>query len=186
VSEIARAWHGAWRLAHADPGGLAYFDDSTDAFWRSFRAAVIIAPGHVALIALHYYVIEPLPVTWPHLALVQLIAYVVSWVAYPVAMHAVCRAASREAQFIRYIVAYNWSALLQMAVYLGAVLIATSGTLGGAGSFLVSAAIIVLLLYSWLIARIALQVGPLLASGIVLLDFVLGYVIQAFAEWTLA
>jgi hypothetical protein len=182
VNEIARAWQGAWRLAHADPNGLACFDDTVEAFWRSFRAAAIIAPGQVALLAVQYS-ISPPAVGWSRVAAVELVEYIVGWLAYPVAMHAVCRAIGCEGRFLRYIVAYNWSTLLQMAFFLGLALIAYSGVLGGAGGFLLIIAVIAVLLYCWFIARIGLQVGPLSAAAIVLLDFTLTRIISGVGDW---
>ena len=50
MPELANALHGAWRLARFDPGGIERFDSTAEAFWRSFWAMAIVAPGHVFLI----------------------------------------------------------------------------------------------------------------------------------------
>ena len=47
--EIVASLYGAWRLMRLDPTGMTYFNLSSDGFWRSFFAAVMIAPFYVAL-----------------------------------------------------------------------------------------------------------------------------------------
>ena len=47
--EILSAIYGAWALFKLDPRGLELFEDSVPAFWRSFFAAVIVAPGFALL-----------------------------------------------------------------------------------------------------------------------------------------
>lgn len=51
-SEIATALYGAYRLARLDPQGMQYFDLSIGGFWRSFFAAVLMAPFFALLILL--------------------------------------------------------------------------------------------------------------------------------------
>jgi len=34
LPEIAAGLAGAWRLAHFDGGGMAYFDRTVEGFWR--------------------------------------------------------------------------------------------------------------------------------------------------------
>jgi len=45
--EMMYALYGAYRLARFDAGGMRYFDASIDGFWRSFFAAVLIAPFYL-------------------------------------------------------------------------------------------------------------------------------------------
>jgi len=51
-ADIAKALHGAWRLARFDRAGLAFFGHDEAAFIRSFGAAVIIYPAFLVLLAL--------------------------------------------------------------------------------------------------------------------------------------
>ena len=50
TTEIAYAFYGAWRLAHLDASGLKYFDTSLDGFWKSFFAAVLVAPAYALIV----------------------------------------------------------------------------------------------------------------------------------------
>jgi len=180
VNEALLAAWGAWRLAHADASGLTYFDRSIDGFWRSFRAAIIVAPGYAVLVALRY---QAYPVTagWPGIAAVEAIGYVIQWAAYPLVMEALCRRIGREREYVGYIAVYNWSALLQVS----AVLLAAGVERvlpGGLGAAVLYGVQLALLLYSWFIARLALNVGAVVAAGIVALDVVLSVLIEAATQ----
>ena len=50
--EIVYGVFGAWRLFRRDSGAMTYFDDSVDGFWKSFFAAVLIAPAYGIIVAL--------------------------------------------------------------------------------------------------------------------------------------
>ncbi len=177
MSEIRRAFQGAWRLAHADPGGLACFDRSVEGFWRSFRAAAIIAPAYAAQLVLKFAMFPP-AAGLTRVAAVQAIAYAIGWLAFPVAMHWVCRLLNREQAYVGYIVAYNWSNLVQILVWLPAMVLSYAGL----GAFLALAAQLALLVYQWFIARAALAVDGMTAAGVAILDFVLGLAIGIVAD----
>ena len=53
---VTNALYGAYRLARADTNGLSYFDNSNAGFWRSFYAAVLIAPLFLILLIIRFNV----------------------------------------------------------------------------------------------------------------------------------
>ncbi|MBX6322957.1 MAG: hypothetical protein IRY94_14100 [Rhodospirillaceae bacterium] len=177
MSEIRRAFRGAWRLAHADPGGLALFDRSVDGFWRSFRAALVVAPAYAVQLALQFTA-RPPAAGWARVVAVEAIAYAVGWLAFPVVMHWVCRLLGREEAYVGYIVAYNWSSLVQVLVWMPALLLAYAGL----GVLVLLAGQIGLLVYQWFIARTALAIDGLSAAAVAGLDLVLGYAIGSLAD----
>ena len=48
--EVASSLYGAWRLACLDESGMGYFNISVEGFWRSFFAAVLLAPVYMLAI----------------------------------------------------------------------------------------------------------------------------------------
>ena len=79
--------------------------------------------------------------------------------------------------------AYNWSAVLQMVVYLPAVVISESGILVPAlGDTMVFAATITVLAYQWFVTQTALKVSGFTAAGLVILDLVLSVFISGAAD----
>jgi hypothetical protein len=182
LAELGPALYGAWRLAHFDPGGMRYFDRSLHGFWRSFWAAPVAAPFVALLIALR---VADSHVGGGLLGLVlgEAIAYVIGVVAFPLAAFYITRLIDREREYLGFIVAYNWSGLLQLAVILPAVLLAVSGVFpGGAGSALIYAAQIAVLIYEWFVVRTALRLPGFGAAGVVVIDFVLSLIVQTLGD----
>ena len=181
--DIAFGLFGAWRLAHFDSSGMQYVDDTVEGFWKSFFAAVIALPGYGALRAIAMVSNpEALPTaSWPRTVAVFAIAYVIAWTSFPVVMTVVAEILDRRDQFIRLIVAYNWSAVIQVAVLLPvAVLVAAGG--GGASVLLYFAVMAAIMVYLWFIVRTALDVPGPTAAALVGLDFVINLLINGVVD----
>lgn len=168
--EATSAIYGAYRLARVDPRGLVYFDATIEGFWRSFYAALLVAPAYAILLAL-----DPgdRPVTAGpvRLVLVEGIAYVIGWTAFPLAMVYVAQWLGRSQHYIRYIVAQNWANVLEMALFLSVAAIAAGSA---AVAVLPLLAWIAVLVYEWYIARTALEITGGQAAAVVALSVFLG------------
>ena len=173
--------YGAWRLARLDSGGMTYFDQTVEGFWRSFFAAALVAPGYIILVfadlAAHDSDAGVL-----RILLVHVCAYILSWTVYPVAVHPICAAINRQGAFIGFIVAFNWAKVIQMAAYLPVIAITTAEILpGGTVAALNGFIYIVLLAYQWFVTRTALDIRPFAAVAFVGLDLLIGIIINAMA-----
>jgi hypothetical protein len=182
LQQTVMAIYGAYRLARLDAAGMSYFDTSAAGFWRSFFAAAIIAPFYAMLLAIRFPIIAA-DADPTRFLLTESIAYVVSWTAYPLVMASLTQALGCRSRFQGYIIAYNWSMVLQIALVLFIALLSTTGVVPKeAGQFLSLATYLVILGYVWFIARIALGVPALTAAGIVAFDIGLSYFIDYFAD----
>jgi hypothetical protein len=188
LTEIGPALYGAWRLARFDANGMNYFDRSLEGFWRSFRVAVLAAPFSALLIGLDLSS-RTLGGGWFRIIAGESIAYIIGWVAFPLAAFYLIRAAylidmiDRRAQYLGFIVAYNWSQLIQLAVVLPAVIIAHSGILPvGIGQDVNFAAYVAVLIYEWFVVRTALSLPGFAAAGVVLIDVVFSLSISAAGD----
>jgi hypothetical protein len=177
--ELAYGTYGAWRLARFDRHGLSYFDNTVEAFWRSFQAAAIAAPGHALFVVLQLAELEtsggPL-----RIFLVEAIAYVIRWVAFPLVVWYVAQFLGRSDRYFRYVAAYNWAQLLLVALFLVVTAVAKGGALPSAvGGALSLFAMVASLAYQWFITRAALDIkgGP--AAAIVMLDFVISLILNS-------
>lgn len=180
--EIFTGLYGAYRLAHFDDRGMQYFDATIRGFWRSFFAAVLVAPLFLALVLVRYPTLAK-EVALSRFVVIEAIAYIIAWVAFPVVMVSVARAIDRDHYFIRYIVAYNWAAVLQNALYLPIAIMASAGILADAAATTLGLlALLAIVIYVWFITRTALDIPPGLAAGIVGMDFLLSVVINAIAD----
>jgi hypothetical protein len=182
VTEILRALYGAYRLARFDAGGLTFLDATPGGFWKSFFAAAIVLPLYLLLLAVRLQ--SDLPEGTPARFLaIELIAYVIGWVIYPLVMATVARLIDRERHYVRYIVAYNWASVWQNVLYLPVAILSVAGLLsGGIGSFIALAALTAVLVYAWFVARTALGLPGLHAVPLVALDIVLGLMLNGFAD----
>lgn len=154
VDEAARGIYGAWRLAHTDRSGLAFFDATRAGFWRSFGAAIVALPAYGALVALGIANHEG-PINWASLVLVEAIAYVIDWFAFPLAAVYICRWLGKEANYFLLIVALNWAKVIVAIVMLPATLV-TSLTVGSLLAIIPIAVFAAVLAYIWYVTRAAL------------------------------
>lgn len=181
-AQIAAALYGAWRLLRLDRGGLSFFEQTPEGFYRSFYAALLVAPGYVILITIHLAGIESQAGSLRILA-VESIAYVISWTAFPLLMYRIADAIGRSSSYIVFIVAFNWSKVIHMVIFLPVSVITFSGILPTALSGLLNVtATIAILAYQWFVTRTALDIGGFAAVGLVLLDVIIGIIITAVSD----
>ena len=180
--EAATSLYGAYRLARFDARGMTYFETSLAGFWRSFYAAVIVAPVFAVLLAMRYAAGGE-AVDEVRFAAVEAIAYVIAWVAFPLVMVSLARLLDREERYLGYIVAYNWASVLQNGLYLPLVMLGMAGVIPAeAAGPLSLIALSLILVYGWFIAKVALDVGTGTAVALVALDLVLSVVIDIVAS----
>ncbi len=176
--EVAKALYGAWRLARLDPSGLDQFDNTVEAFWRSFYAMLIAAPGQVILVALRHS--AQAPKTGPIDALlIESIGYVIGWFAFPFVMLYVADKLDRGERYFRYIAASNWAVVLQTGLLLAVVAIVHGLALARfTAVFLGWGAMAAVLVYLWFIARVGLDINGRVAVAIVGLDLGVSIVVK--------
>jgi branched-subunit amino acid transport protein AzlD len=181
--EVRLALVGALRLAKGDRGGLSCFDRSLDGFWRSFRAAVIAYPLYLMLLMMRVTIAEWERSGGFYIIGVETIAYVVAWVAFPLAMLTVTRWINRSHRFFDFMVPYNWSQLPQSALFVLVGLQAESQAVSVQPAQVIEiAAAIAVLAYEWFVARVALETTAAAAALVVLVDLVLGVLISHVAS----
>jgi hypothetical protein len=175
VREVTSGLYGAWRLALRDKAAMAWFDRSLEGTIRSFWAAAICYPGFVVLLLLHLDAASRAEPVIYRVLLVETIGYVVGWTAYPLLALPFCRWLVTEDRALGFVIAYNWSQVLQTALLLvvGAA-VSLTGMPDDAAAYLGLAASIAILVYEGVIAWIALDAGVPPAIALVLLDLVLG------------
>jgi len=186
LHDLSAGINGAWQLAWADPRGLAHFDASERGFWLSFWAAVIAAPAYALVVAISVVGAEDAsapPVDDLRRRLVEGIAYVIGWTAFPLAMITVADRLGRGQFYARYIVANNWGGLLEMTAFLPAVAVGASAP---ALSVLPALVAIAMFVYQWFIARTALELTSRQALIPVTVNFAIGVAVALVARALLA
>ncbi len=182
-TEVQLALGGALRLARGDARGLGFFDTSIDGFWRSFRAAVICYPLYLLLLTFRVSEAQWAQSGVPTILVVETIAYVISWTAFPLVVLPISRGLDREDRFLAFMVAYNWAQIPQSVLFALVGLDAAVGLFPpSAAQFAALAATIAVIIYEWYIARVALVVTGLQATLIVIVDLLLGTVLGRITE----
>ncbi|NKB54714.1 MAG: hypothetical protein GKS00_00085 [Alphaproteobacteria bacterium] len=179
--EVLLSLYGAWRLFLRDPRGLEWLDTSIEGFWKSFFCAVIVLPGYILWIA--FASSGTGDAGFFRIVTVEGITYVIQWTAWPLLMAYLAPTIDRDEYYIRYIVAYNWSAGIQIAIYMIVLVVKFTGT--ASDGFLVTlgfVATVIILSYQWYVARVGLEVSGVGAAGIVAGEFVLGQIIHAIGQ----
>ncbi|MGQ0675261.1 MAG: hypothetical protein ACT4N4_04135 [Rhodospirillales bacterium] len=186
AGHVAAALAGAFRLLRFDWSGFQFFDRTMDGLWRSFFCAVLILPLYVLLIALR---LDETELANPALRilLVEAIAYVIGWTAFPLIMAFLANVLDRAEHYPGYIVAYNWSAAPQVVLTLAVALPRAAGLLPGAlETGLGLGLMLYLLAVQWFIARRALDLHPGAALGVVVVDFLISAFVAAVTAAMLA
>ncbi|MGQ9365582.1 hypothetical protein [Azospirillum sp. ST 5-10] len=182
VRDIAYSVVGAFRLARFDATGHECFDRSPEGAAKSFYAALLVLPAYAVLLVLRLWEEMQTAPTLQFVA-VEAVAYVISWTAFPVAMISVSAMLDRADRYPGFVCAYNWSSVVQMSVYLPAVLLAESALLPpGIAEGLVFGVMMAMLTYQWFVMRTALDIAGATAAALVLLDLFLSALITDYAD----
>ncbi|MFP6741289.1 MAG: hypothetical protein VCD33_06640 [Alphaproteobacteria bacterium] len=179
--EILAALYGVWRLMRLDQGGMNWFNLTIEGFWRSFFAAVPVAPFFASLIYLDLSAQpETINVGWA--ATVSMVVYGLSWALVPVVAIGVTKMLDLSPGYVPLVVAYNWVSLPQILLQTLVSLIGTTGLVPeGLSGFLMIVAVVYILVLEWFVVRTALQTTTATAIGIVLLFETLGVFLNLMA-----
>ena len=179
---VTKSLYGAYRLARADRDGMSYLDTSLDGFWQSFFAAFLVAPIFFLLLIIRFNVGVVETPAFRFLA-IEGISYIIGWVLFPLIIYYLVQALDREQKFIGFIVAYNWASAIQNGIYLPFAILFELGIISGAGAGFINFFLLCLVLaYTWFVAKTALDVSGLIASGLVVLDVGLWIMINILTE----
>jgi len=177
--ELRFALIGLFRLARGDRGGLDCFDRTLDGFWRSFRAAIVCYPLYLMLLTMRVADADWQRSGGIRIVTVETIAYVISWTAFPLVMLNVARWIGRAERFFDFMVPYNWYQLPQSMLFVLVGLISAGGPPdSGVAQLAAVAGAAAVLGYEWYLARVAFDTTRSAAALVVLVDLVLGAVID--------
>lgn len=174
LADVMRSLYGAYRLALFDQSGHAFFDNTVTGFWRSFQAALLVAPLFLLLIIARYSA-DQIEAPLIRYISVELSAYTLSWLVFPFVMEWLTQTLNCRDKYIGFIVAYNWAMVPQYMIF-GIIILL--GLVGLIPADLADSLALILLMWTFVfngfIAKSALDVPVGTAAGIVFLDFLLG------------
>lgn len=182
IAQIADAMTGSLLLARRDTGGYRYFEVSVNGFWQSFLAVILILPFYLSITAAEQNLaIELGDQTTPdgdNIGFIRLLVLAIGWVTFPLAMVWVCKALGLRNRYVIFIIVYNWTSVLAIAMLTPPFVLYQIGLIGAANTallYIILTACVVY--YRWFIAQTALMTTAVNAAGIVVFDIALSFTI---------
>ncbi len=186
--EIIRALKGSWRLLLGDERAMSWFDTSIEGFWRSFGVMILCLPMPLVELSAQSLLpmaarLEPQALEGPGYWIAGLLAYGLTWIAFPVLLAVLARTFGIAGVYVPLMVARNWTTLLASLPSFVFTLLFVLGVLPlQALGPLNLAALAFGLYYAWVVTRIAARTPPGLTGGLVALDFLVSLVVYTAAD----
>ncbi len=179
LRELTTAFKGVNALIRMRPDAFAFFDASRRGFWQSFWVAGALFP-------LWAFVLwDQLPKTQVNhplrYAALEVAGYAISWLAYPLLMVRISDFLGRWPRYYSYMVAYNWFQIVQMLAWLPLLLLVDLGVSRGLIALIWLGTHAILLVYNWFIVRRGLEVDAGAAIALVIIDLLIGQLIDRLA-----
>ena len=107
AKEIAKILHGFFLIIKLDNRFVKFFDNNEKYFWKSFYAALIVAPLQVFYEWGVYIKLDEKP---PLIRIIPIetLEYIILWFFFPLVMTHIIKAINREEKYFNYIITYNW------------------------------------------------------------------------------
>lgn len=191
---VRHALATALRVARFDKGAMAEFDHSFEGFFRSFIGIALCAPLYILVLVAERRLATDLAASTPELSgaglpppglgyfAFEAATYLLEWLAFPLVMIGIARLIGAGARYVPYIIAYNWSGVLVLTATTIPYILYLFGVVSLTGVVILYYPVAIFtFIYRWRIARDGLQIAPLTATGIVLLDFLLSVLVALLA-----
>jgi hypothetical protein len=191
LAQLIAAVQGAWRLMLWDKEGLTRFDMTIEGFWRSFYAPAAALPAVILVHVAHLMMMNETallnpdaglpetPTTGLYLA-IKTSGYIGEVILFPVLMVFISRRMAMSANYLPYIIAWNWVNALIIGVLAVPHLLYLAGVISLVSIYGFQVIILGLsILCLYFTTRTALKIQPLVASIILTLSIVLGLTLEA-------
>ncbi len=180
TEEIFRSLSGSWDLLNRRAEGLARFDLSETAFWRSFRAPLVAAPIFITWLAADRASQGLLASDGSLFDDTDVLAhtgldFIALWLTLPLLTIAVADGLQLRARLTPFIIICNWSSVLAAAMLgVPALLLALGWASPALSSLFVIAAGLLILQMRWYAARVTLGVTAGVAALLASCDALIG------------
>ncbi len=172
---IAAGLQGAWLMARARPSGLLLFETTPAGAARSFLALAFCLPVNLVLRL-------PAPTGSAislRALLLEVLGFFIIWFGFLLVSHRLASAIGREAQWPRFLAAWNWSQVVQYAaLLLVTVPLEVLGVHAGIGQALGLAVFGYAVWLEWYVVRLSLGLPGVGAAGFVLIDLAITLIVS--------
>ena len=175
-AEFEVALLGLLRLARFDAGFAGFFDLTREGARRSFRLAWPLLPVWLLLLNLN---VEWKDADLTRVAVAESIGYVLSWIAFPLLLLLCAPLLDRGQRVYGAIAIYNWISVLAIGLQLPIEIAAYYGLSDSYDLILSLASLLFILACEFFAFRRILEIGLELALALVVVDFILGQIINS-------
>ncbi|MBB4267640.1 hypothetical protein [Roseospira visakhapatnamensis] len=179
-ADIAGALHGVARVLRFDWTGLDYFETSASGLLKSFWGPVVLLPLFLVTVAVSLMagaILDPAPHPVRFVA-IQLIAYVIDWVAFPLVILTLGDFLGFGGRAFHFLVPFNW---FQIVAGLAIMTLDLGARLGIVPTGLVLMIIAMTLIYTAVLARHGLRVPWWSVVGVTVLQLTISVFNHVFA-----
>ena len=124
MTKIIKSLYATLYLAKFDKVGFQYLGTTINEFWLSFISAFIILPFFIILTIMRFEN-QGLSNGFVRYLSLDLCSYALSWLAFPVLIENLSHSLNCRKNFLKFIVAYNWSMVPQNILYITIILLAS-------------------------------------------------------------
>ena len=180
VSAVTSGLYAALRLARGRPDGVVLVAGDRTTIIRSFWAIALCLPT-VVIRLLMSWAVTGVPADPLHAAGREVIVFVLGWLVFVEITHRLAPVIGRARRWGRFIAVWNWCNVIE------GVLVIVGGLPGmlGAPAMIDQACELIAIGWAlwleWYATRLAFDVGPLAAAGLVLLDQSIGIFLASLA-----
>jgi hypothetical protein len=173
VAEARHSLAAAWLLARGDRSAYGLMNLSEDGFWRSFAAILPVLPLYLYSVDVGQR-LETASGGESQSTLLTVLSLLIQWAAWPILIAAIGKPLGWGANFVRYMVAFNWSSVYVIGVMLPPLMLFDAGVIGrGTMSYLALGSMAAALWIRWIVAVTGLQVSGIVAAALVLGELLL-------------
>lgn len=165
---------GAFLLGRGRTAGLALMENTPEGAWRSFVAALICLPAFLAIRVFAWAGIGAPDGGVLRGLTAETIGYAIAWSAFALLSLGLARAWGRDANWPRFISAWNWTNIVQYLVLVALMLPGALGLSSGLAQVLTLVGLAYAVWLEWFVTRHALGVEGGRAAVMVAMDLVLG------------
>jgi hypothetical protein len=180
VASVASGLSAALRLARGRPDGIVLIPGDRATIARSFWSVAFCLPAVICRLLMSW-VDTGIPSDGAHLAGRELIVFVLGWLIFVEVTHRLAPVLGRAQRWGRFIALWNWCNVIEgMLVVIGGL----PGLFGAPEAIDEACELIAVgwaLWLEWYATRLALGVGPLIATSLVLLDQSIGILLASVA-----
>jgi hypothetical protein len=174
VAEARLSLAAAWLLARGDRSAYGLMNLSEDGFWRSFAAILPVLPLYLYSTDVGARLDIGSAAAPTSSTMATVLSLLIQWVTWPILIAAIGKPLGWGANFVRYVVAFNWSSVYVIGVMLPPLMLFDAGVIGrDMMSLLGLASMAAALWIRWIVAVTGLQVSGLVAAGLVFAELLL-------------